>query len=349
MLRRQYSSIAEEPENEDDAGTRSLTFELETVREQPTPQELPPDHETEPEDSTNAQREPSETKANDRATKDQSLADVIPNSPLSPTIMSKITIVEDSENEVSTTEDDEVFVETTYNTTNAENQDKQTAATVPEDAKHEKHLESRHKEREKKKQIHNSGENLAKTQIEVPKEVKESIRNARKTLVGSWQRDISRTPSPVESVKEDMELTESQVREIKEAFLVFDDNGDGCITATELKKLVTSLGYNITEAELMDMMNQIDSDGNGAIDFPEFLQLMTKNLQDADPDDTMQETFRVFDRDNNNSIGVEEVQRVLKLLGQDFKDYEVEAMLQGADYDGDGTVGFDDFSRLMSS
>lgn len=52
-------------------------------------------------------------------------------------------------------------------------------------------------------------------------------------------------------------LTPDQVREIKEAFHVFDNNGDGCITATELKKLVTSLGYNITEAELMDMMNQI--------------------------------------------------------------------------------------------
>lgn len=54
----------------------------------------------------------------------------------------------------------------------------------------------------------------------------------------------------------DLPIT-NQVREIKEAFLVFDDNGDGCISATELKKLVTSLGYNITEAELMDMMNQI--------------------------------------------------------------------------------------------
>lgn len=57
-------------------------------------------------------------------------------------------------------------------------------------------------------------------------------------------------------------LTPDQIREIKEAFHVFDNNGDGCITATELKKLVTSLGYNITEAELMDMMNQIGKKGN---------------------------------------------------------------------------------------
>ena len=60
-----------------------------------------------------------------------------------------------------------------------------------------------------------------------------------------------------EEILKSVKLTPDQIREIKEAFHVFDNNGDGCITATELKKLVTSLGYNITEAELMDMMNQI--------------------------------------------------------------------------------------------
>ena len=60
-----------------------------------------------------------------------------------------------------------------------------------------------------------------------------------------------------EEIMKSSKLTSEQIREIKEAFHVFDNNGDGYITATELKKLVTSLGYNITEAELMDMMNQI--------------------------------------------------------------------------------------------
>ena len=64
-------------------------------------------------------------------------------------------------------------------------------------------------------------------------------------------------PKGDQSLAAEVGLTANQVREIKEAFHVFDVNGDGCISATELKKLVTSLGYNITEAELMDMMNQI--------------------------------------------------------------------------------------------
>lgn len=68
---------------------------------------------------------------------------------------------------------------------------------------------------------------------------------------------VHRASEYEEEIIKSAKLTPDQIREIKEAFHVFDNNGDGCITATELKKLVTSLGYNITEAELMDMMNQI--------------------------------------------------------------------------------------------
>ena len=37
-----------------------------------------------------------------------------------------------------------------------------------------------------------------------------------------------------------------------------------------------SLGQNPTEAELKDMINEVDADGNGTIDFPEFLSLMAR-------------------------------------------------------------------------
>jgi len=40
-----------------------------------------------------------------------------------------------------------------------------------------------------------------------------------------------------------------------------------------------SLGQNPTEAELQDMVNEVDVDGNGTIDFPEFLNLMAKKMK----------------------------------------------------------------------
>ena len=57
------------------------------------------------------------------------------------------------------------------------------------------------------------------------------------------------------------ELTEDQIDEFKEAFSLFDKNGDGQISSTEMGTVMRVLGQNPTEAELQDMINEIDTDG----------------------------------------------------------------------------------------
>ena len=49
--------------------------------------------------------------------------------------------------------------------------------------------------------------------------------------------------------------------EFKEAFSLFDKDGDGTITSKELGTVMRSLGQNPTEAELQDMINEVDADG----------------------------------------------------------------------------------------
>ena len=51
------------------------------------------------------------------------------------------------------------------------------------------------------------------------------------------------------------QLTEEQIAEFKEAFSLFDKDGDGTITTKELGTVMRSLGQNPTEAELQDMIN----------------------------------------------------------------------------------------------
>ena len=49
--------------------------------------------------------------------------------------------------------------------------------------------------------------------------------------------------------------------EFREAFSLFDKDGDGVITSCELGTVMRSLGQNPSETELRDMVNEVDSDG----------------------------------------------------------------------------------------
>ncbi|CAN6924979.1 unnamed protein product, partial [Brassica oleracea] len=112
------------------------------------------------------------------------------------------------------------------------------------------------------------------------------------------------------------ELTQEQIMEFKEAFCLFDKDGDGCITADELATVIRSLDQNPTEQELQDMINEIDSDGNGTIEFSEFLNLMANKIQETDADEELKEAFKVFDKDQNGYISASELRHVMINLGE---------------------------------
>uniref|UniRef100_A0A8C9VB54 Calmodulin 3a (phosphorylase kinase, delta) n=1 Tax=Scleropages formosus TaxID=113540 RepID=A0A8C9VB54_SCLFO len=76
--------------------------------------------------------------------------------------------------------------------------------------------------------------------------------------------------------------SEYTIEKFKEAFSLFDKDGDGTITTKELGTVMRSLGQNPTEAELQDMINEVDEmireadiDGDGQVNYEEFVQMMT--------------------------------------------------------------------------
>ncbi|KAK2557634.1 Calmodulin [Acropora cervicornis] len=145
------------------------------------------------------------------------------------------------------------------------------------------------------------------------------------------------------------QLTEEQIAEFKEAFSLFDKDGDGTITTKELGTVMRSLGQNPTEAELQDMINEVDADGNGTIDFPEFLTMMARKMKDTDSEEEIREAFRVFDKDGNGFISAAELRHVMTNLGEKLTDEEVDEMIREADIDGDGQVNYEEFVKMMTS
>lgn len=145
------------------------------------------------------------------------------------------------------------------------------------------------------------------------------------------------------------ELSEDQRDELKEAFGIYDINKDGVITTRELGTVLRQLGQNPTEAEILEMIKELDKDCNGTISFNEFTLLMADKMKNMDTEDDVRDAFRVFDVNGMGLISAQELRHVVTNLGEKLTDEEANEMVRVADADGDGLINYNDFINMMIS
>ena len=90
-----------------------------------------------------------------------------------------------------------------------------------------------------------------------------------------------------------------------------------------------------------------DSDGNGMIEFPEFLAMINGTIPKSLNRSQLELLFKVFDVDNSNEINAENLQRMFQVFGYSLDDKAITGMLSEADLDGDGKVRIEDFIKMM--
>lgn len=140
-------------------------------------------------------------------------------------------------------------------------------------------------------------------------------------------------------------LTAEEIEEYKEAFSLFDKDGSGKIDGPELGIVMKALGLNPSDAEISSMMNEIDTDGDGVIDFEEFCELMA-TCEDPEPN-TIKKMFKQFDTNGDGGLTVEELRNGLRSLECGITDEEMDEMLRDADTDADGRISYDEFIHMM--
>ena len=143
--------------------------------------------------------------------------------------------------------------------------------------------------------------------------------------------------------------TSSQIEEYKEAFDVFDRDGDGVIETKDLGFVLKALGIRLTKAELNEMIEEVDEDGNGTIDFQEFLSMISRKLKETNLLMDIMNAFKVFDRDGEGYVRTAELGHILTDMGEKLKKSDVEVLLDECDADGDGNIDWEEFLRAVLS
>lgn len=159
------------------------------------------------------------------------------------------------------------------------------------------------------------------------------------------------------------QLTAHQEKELREAFDMFDSGTDrlgravfthvrnldhsGRVSRIELKKVLQALKINATDAEVQQLLTQMDSDNSGEIDFNEFKKVMGASFFKRYSQQELQSAFKKFDADNSGYITSHELSYILSRMGRHLSRNEIDAMVKSLDSSGDGKISFDEFCKLF--
>eukprot|EP01065_Artemidia_motanka_P046396 TRINITY_DN701_c0_g1_i1.p2 TRINITY_DN701_c0_g1~~TRINITY_DN701_c0_g1_i1.p2 ORF type:complete len:149 (+),score=33.86 TRINITY_DN701_c0_g1_i1:64-510(+) len=139
-------------------------------------------------------------------------------------------------------------------------------------------------------------------------------------------------------------LTDEQ---IKEAFNLFDADGSGAIDVEEMALAMKGLGFGEQpRSEIDKMVREIDQDGNGLVEYDEFLRMMKTKMAQKDSPEEILKAFHLFDKGKGH-ITFQDLKDVAKSLGESPGDDVLKEMMDVADTDKDGVVAFGEFQNMM--
>lgn len=147
------------------------------------------------------------------------------------------------------------------------------------------------------------------------------------------------------------EISEQHLQDIKDTFNLLDRNKDGKLSKGELETLLRYNGSLISDQEIDELLEPIDTNHNGAIDYDSFEKyVIEKDLLKKLPDELcyeMMEAFNTFDKNGDGFIDREELKVVLTQVGDKMPDDDADDFIKAADLNGDGKIDYIEFCKHM--
>lgn len=137
---------------------------------------------------------------------------------------------------------------------------------------------------------------------------------------------------------------------LRNAFNAFDQEKKGCIGTQMVGTILSMLGHQLDDKLLKEIIDEVDADGSGELEFEEFVTLAARFLVEEDAEAMQQElkeAFRLYDKEGNGYITTQVLREILKELDDNLTNDDLDMMIEEIDSDGSGTVDFDGKFRLI--
>ncbi|XP_068625560.1 myosin regulatory light chain, smooth muscle [Battus philenor] len=165
---------------------------------------------------------------------------------------------------------------------------------------------------------------------------------APRSRSGSRARDALFVPPNVMA-----ELDETKIFELKEAFLLFDLNGDGYIDHSDLRGTLISLGENVDE----NVVRKMFFEASQPLDFDAFVNLLGYKTLELDSEETLKAALSRWDAENTGYISEERIRHDLMTWGDRFTEKETDYALDEAptvDKNGKTMIDYIQFCSKLS-
>ncbi|XP_032685741.1 troponin C, isoallergen Bla g 6.0301 isoform X1 [Odontomachus brunneus] len=147
------------------------------------------------------------------------------------------------------------------------------------------------------------------------------------------------------------ELPAEQIAILRKAFDSFDSNKSGSIPTDMVADILRLMGQPFNKKILDELIDEVDADKSGRLEFEEFITLAAKFIVEEDAEaleKELREAFRLYDKEGNGYIPTTCLREILRELDDQLTNEELDMMIEEIDSDGSGTVDFDEFMEMMT-
>jgi Ca2+-binding EF-hand superfamily protein len=114
---------------------------------------------------------------------------------------------------------------------------------------------------------------------------------------------------------------------------------DNIMVLAELRPALAELGLSVSEGEATEILNSVDEDLSGSLQFAEFALLFQETQ--------LRTVFARLDKDGSGSISASELRGAMQMLGYTVAVGEINTMVKRVDTSGDGSVDFAEFKAFF--